>query len=198
MPRAKSDNRSDLVDSALVAFWKGGYCATSIGDLVKQTGVSRSGIYADFGGKDDLFRACLERYRDETVTQAFGVVEQDGAGFEALEQYFKTIITTSAAVEGADIGCLIANSLGQVSPDDRKTLALLDAHAARLTAGFKAVLRLENQAKGKLTETEIDALASFAMISVQGLWGYMRNKAEPEIIRQHSDTLMEMLRSRVG
>lgn len=40
---------------------------------------------------------------------------------------------------------------------------------AELTAGIKAVLWRENQANGKLSETEIDALASFAMISAQGL-----------------------------
>ena len=198
MPRAKSKNRNELVNRALHTFWEGGYKATSMGDLVRETGVSRSGIYADFGGKDELFRACLEQYRDEVVSASFGVVEEAGAGFEDMQTYFERIIDISRSGDNAGVGCLVANSVGQVDADDTQTQALLEAHGNRLVAGFKAVLTQENKAKQNLSKGEIEALAEFAMISVQGLWSFMRNKTDPDIIRQHSETLLSILRARVG
>ena len=143
MARAKSKNRNELVDSALNVFWKTGYSPTSMGDLVRETGVSRSGIYSDFAGKDELFRACLERYQEIAVTPFFGGVEQQDAGFETIETYLNKLIEAFESHDDAGgIGCLVSNSIGQVAAGDQLTQALLEAHGQRLKAGFQAVLIL--------------------------------------------------------
>jgi AcrR family transcriptional regulator len=43
-------------------FWRRGYEATSIGDLVEAIGINRGSLYATFGDKRRLFLASLERY----------------------------------------------------------------------------------------------------------------------------------------
>src|SRR5437867_1476112 len=43
-------------------FWRQGYTATPLDQLVRHTGASRYGLYATFGGKRDLFLTSLERY----------------------------------------------------------------------------------------------------------------------------------------
>ena len=63
MPRPRSKSRDDLISSAMGVFWENGFNATSIEDLVASSGVGRGGIYSDFGGKEELFLACLEAYR---------------------------------------------------------------------------------------------------------------------------------------
>jgi TetR/AcrR family transcriptional repressor of nem operon len=68
--RPRSKQRDDLVISAMGVFWRQGFGSTSMADLVKATGVSRGGIYADFGGKEDLFLSCLGAYREQYIEPA--------------------------------------------------------------------------------------------------------------------------------
>lgn len=78
MPRPRTQSREQLVDSAMAVFWKSGYFATSMEDLVAATGVSRGGIYTDFGGKDALFLASLKAYRERFAAPAIAILRGDG------------------------------------------------------------------------------------------------------------------------
>ena len=59
-------------------FWQRGYFATSMENLVSATGVNRSGIYTDFGGKDALFLASLKAYRERFAAPAIAILRGDG------------------------------------------------------------------------------------------------------------------------
>ena len=89
MPRPKSQSRTELVDNALAAFWKIGFHAISMNDLVRETGVSRDGIYSDFKGKRELFHACLVRYQELAVTPLFKQVEAEDARLFAIKKFLE-------------------------------------------------------------------------------------------------------------
>lgn len=197
MPRVKSHSRTALVDSALTQFWKVGYHVISMNDLVRGTGVSRGGIYSDFNGKEDLFHACLERYQETVVTPVFGQVEADHAGLEAIRHYLETLIEMFENSDGPGPGCLVANTLAQIDHDETETRLRLEQHGKRLTAGFHAVLTRENQSTGRLSEADIDALADFTLISIQGMWSRSREVSDAGSLRQYTDTLMMFLEARV-
>lgn len=197
MPRVKSHSREALVDSALEQFWKVGYHVISVNDLVRGTGVSRGGIYSDFDGKEDLFRACLERYQETVVTPAFAPVEADGAGLESIRHYLETLVEWFEKSEGPGPGCLVANTMAQLEPDETETRRRLEQHGKRLTAGFRAVLTFENRSFGRLGTAEIEALADFTLISVQGMWSRSRTISDAGVLRQYTDTLMMFLEARV-
>jgi AcrR family transcriptional regulator len=56
--------------SAAAAFWKQGYAATSLDDLVAATGMNRPSLYAAFGDKRDLYLGTLKRYQQ--LSRAIG------------------------------------------------------------------------------------------------------------------------------
>jgi AcrR family transcriptional regulator len=56
---------------AAEAFWKHGYSATSLDDLVAATGMNRPSLYAAFGDKRDLYLKTLTRYQQQS--RAIGV-----------------------------------------------------------------------------------------------------------------------------
>src|ERR1041385_1958150 len=62
VPRTKAFQPAEALDRAMDLFWRDGYAATGLDQLVRRTGASRYGLYVTFGGKRDLFLACLERY----------------------------------------------------------------------------------------------------------------------------------------
>jgi AcrR family transcriptional regulator len=51
---------------AAEAFWKHGYAATSLDDLVAATGMNRPSLYAAFGDKRDLYLKTLTRYQQQS------------------------------------------------------------------------------------------------------------------------------------
>ncbi|WP_245851695.1 TetR/AcrR family transcriptional regulator [Monaibacterium marinum] len=185
------------MDNALNAFWKIGYHVISMGDLVRETGVSRAGIYADFGGKQDLFHASLDRYQETVVTPAFAPVEASGTGIDGIETYLCNLLTRFELAGGFGRGCLVGNTLTQIPEIDVETRAKLQAHCDRLTDGFRHALTNENGPRGPLTQPEIDDLARYTMISVQGLWSYSRLTNDATVLRAYSDTLIAVLKSRL-
>ncbi|MGR3712892.1 MAG: TetR/AcrR family transcriptional regulator [Shimia sp.] len=193
MPRPKSQSRENLLDSALEAFWKIGYHVASVGDLVRETGVSRAGIYRDFDSKENLFHACLDRYQATVVTPAFGPVEADGAGIGAIEIYLNTLLKRFENSSDFGRGCLVGNTLTQVSSSEAETRTKLNAHYDRLTSGFRQVLMNENACDNRLSQAEIDDLARYAMISVQGLWSYSRLTDDAKDLHAYCDTLLSVL-----
>jgi len=197
MPRAKSHSRENLLDAALNTFWKIGYHVVSMGDLVRETGVSRAGIYSDFDGKEDLFHACLDRYQEIVVTPAFAPVEAEAAGIEGIEGYLNSLLMRFEDMGGLGRGCLVGNTLTQIPEDALETRQKLRAHCDRLTAGFHKVLTHENSGHGLLSQDQIGDLARYTMISVQGIWSYSRLTEDPAELRAVSDMLITILKTRL-
>lgn len=197
MARLKSPSRHALVDTALKLFWSRGYRAVSMGDLVRETGVSRGSIYSDYAGKDALFHACLDRYQEKVVTPAFAPVEREDAGLAEIRQYLETLLARRDAHPGTDSGCLVLNTLAQVSAQDVEILTRLEAHGRRIHSGLHHALSNENRKYGLLDAEEVDALAQFTVISIQGLWAQSRGSQDTAPLRQYCETLLSLLSSRL-
>jgi AcrR family transcriptional regulator len=63
-PRQYDSERA--LAKAAEAFWKHGYAATSLDDLVAATGMNRPSLYAAFGDKRDLYLKTLTRYQQQS------------------------------------------------------------------------------------------------------------------------------------
>ena len=62
MSRPLEFDRSKALGHALTLFWRKGYQATSLADLVAAMQISRSSFYATFGDKRSLFIECLDQF----------------------------------------------------------------------------------------------------------------------------------------
>ena len=60
--RPREFNTDAALDKAVRLFWQRGYEATSMADLVAETGVAAASLYAAFDNKAGLFAAVIERY----------------------------------------------------------------------------------------------------------------------------------------
>lgn len=189
MPRPKSQTRERMVARALPRFWRYGYGATSIDDLVRSTGASRHALYQEFGDKRGLFLACLDHYRDAFVTPAFGPVEQADAGLEEIAGFLDYQIARSERAGLPGVGCLFANTMTEVAPHDPEIAARVRAHNTRLAQGFAAVFR--RAAQGDLSQRASAELGEALASSVQGLWSISRVTTDARTLRQHAAALLQ-------
>lgn len=172
-------------------FWVHGYEATSMEDLVRVTGVGRGAIYSEFGGKRDLFLACLAHYQGTAVTPAFAIVEADGADLTAIKTFLNTGVSAIKEMGLPAPGCLMGNTLTELGAHDAEIASAVRAHYDRLTEGFACALA--NEVDRSSTDADIVELAGFLAVSAQGLWSYARVAKSIKDLKRKSETLIEVL-----
>jgi len=166
-------------------FWRYGYAATSIDDLVRTTGASRHAIYSEVGGKDALFAQCLVIYSALVVTPAFSRVEASGAGLTDIAAYFEQQIRLAETVGLPGPGCLMANSVTEIELHDSEAGALVADHLTRLRKGFANALwnGPPSLPRTKRLEGKIEGLALTLVVFANGLWSFSRVAADARDLR---------------
>ena len=195
MGRKKSYDRDELVGKAMELFRDHGFAGTSAEMLVESLGINRFSLYAEFGSKQGLFDAALERYDDQVLGRTFGRLEAPGAGVDevrALLEFFGT----AGEGRGYGRGCLLCNTAVEFGPDDPSGAGFVQRYFKRLSKAFLAALR-HAQDQGDLQDS-VDSReeASFFTATVLGLFVMARAKAPRSLMKasarvaiEHLDTL---------
>ncbi|HEY4018971.1 MAG TPA: helix-turn-helix domain-containing protein, partial [Pseudonocardiaceae bacterium] len=109
MGRTKDFDPDTALDAAMDLFWRKGYEATSIQDLVEHLGVARASLYATFGTKHDLYLRALDRYTENDTYSSLAWLAEPGPVLPALRAGLVAIAQDCVAdVEGK--GCLVTNT----------------------------------------------------------------------------------------
>jgi TetR/AcrR family transcriptional repressor of nem operon len=169
VPRPRSRSREEVVAAAKTTFWELGYVGTSLSDLERQTGVNRSSLYAEFGSKQHLFSEVLDLYHDEVVEPLIGGMEADPSA-AAIAEFFwgvKRIIVEGQA--GDHRGCLLVNTIAELSPRDETAAQRGVEFRDRLLAAFRGALEHE-ASSGRNGDGFVDRRASMLLASTLGIW----------------------------
>ncbi|MGV8921154.1 MAG: TetR/AcrR family transcriptional regulator [Pseudomonas sp.] len=68
MARPREFDEDQVLEKALLAFWKNGYEGTSLTTLLHATGLTKSSLYGAFINKESLFNKVVERYHQRYLT----------------------------------------------------------------------------------------------------------------------------------
>lgn len=181
MGRTKTYQRGALVDRAVELFRSHGFASTSAAMLEEQLGVNRSSIYAEFGSKQALFDAALERYRETVVDQRFGPLDEPGAGIGAITAVFEFY---GAAGHGpaSGRGCLLCNTAIELGSEDPTSTEAIPRYLERITSAFK--FALDDAARNAEIRDTVDTTreAQFLTAAVLGIFVMLRAAAPPRAI----------------
>lgn len=181
----------------MLRFWQHGFGATSMDDLVRSTGVSRHSIYSQFGGKGELFAACLDAYVLAVVTPAFAQVEAPGATLDAITAYFEQQIACGEAAGLPGFGCLMANTMTEVAPCNGAVAAIVARHNGRLQSGFCAALKNTSRGAGRMSASRsTDDLALALVVFANGLWSFSRTVSDARPLRSATHEMLLLTRER--
>jgi TetR/AcrR family transcriptional repressor of nem operon len=171
-------------------FWRQGPAATGVQDVVTATGLSRSSLYATFGGKRELYLAALDHYLHEHAYPGFQRLATDRRGLPAIRDFFAALIRARCTGERAGWGCLVVNAHtgpGAADPDVRQRL---DRHHERLRAALRDSLRTARRLGQLRSDVDIDRTAGVLALLAYGV--NLRSRAgarAAELTRTVSDLL---------
>src|SRR5215472_2656585 len=101
-PRAFDEDAA--LDQAIRVFWAHGYEGAPVSELAAAMGINKPSLYAVFGGKEELFRRALARYRDTYVAYAPATLDAPTA-YAAVEGYLRAAVDALTDA-GHPPGCL--------------------------------------------------------------------------------------------
>lgn len=148
MGRPKTYDREDVTRKAMQLFWAHGFEATSTKALAEYMGINVYSLFAEFESKQGLFEAALTLYREEVVAQVFGMLEQPGAGLEAIEALFD-FFAAGSGKRNAKRGCLACNVATERAASDSASHDYVMAHVSFIEQGLCRALR-NAKARGEL------------------------------------------------
>lgn len=117
MPRKKEFDVETVLDKAMHAFWKRGYEATSLNDLLDCMQIQRASLYNAFGDKRSLFLDTLRRY--DLIHHRFPLAKRmkTASPRQAIMTLFQDRVTGEQD-KVSRYGCFLVNTALELSPHD--------------------------------------------------------------------------------
>jgi len=133
MAGTKQFDEDEVLDRAMLLFWRRGFGNTSMQDIAQATGVLRGSLYHAYGDKQALFLRIMERYRTWFLDSMRAALDQPTLE-ESLRGYLRFSIATITAADEDDVtrGCLTTKTATDETAMD-------DAIRAALRATLDAV-----------------------------------------------------------
>jgi TetR/AcrR family transcriptional repressor of nem operon len=95
-------------------FWNRGYEATSVRDLIDETGLTGASLYNAFGDKRALYERALDHYFDKSLADRIRRREALPPR-EAIAAFFTEMVERSLA-DSQRKGCMLVNAALEVAP----------------------------------------------------------------------------------
>lgn len=195
MPRPPGFERSAVLDTATGLFWRQGYGATTVADLVAETGLRPGSLYAAFGSKKRLFIEVLDRYHDAFMVQVDHCISEAPSPVAAIRRLLeKTAADTAGDAERR--GCLAVNAMLEMAALDDDISNTLRRQNDRLKKRLAHVLTRAVE-KGELQpEVNADSLALFLLNNLWGMRVMCKSAPPLESLNTVVDRVMAALETR--
>ena len=191
MARTKEFDPGVVLERALDLFWRRGYEATSMADLVEHLGIGRASLYATFGGKHDLYLKALERYVQTRDPDPVELLSQPGPALPAVRALVELYAEDSIRDRR---GCLIVNAAAERLPDDEPVARFVEASWTGLETALTSAL-IRARAQGEISaESDPRALARFVLVFAQGLRVMGKGGGDPARVRDAAAQALAVLR----
>lgn len=197
MARPPEFDRSKAVNKALVLFWRKGYQASSLADLLSAMGIGRSSFYAAFTDKRTLFLECLDLFAARTV-DVVQRARSEMPPVDALQHFFERNFvgvpgSGVAASASRHWGCMLVNTVLEMAGVDDGLTERASHHLGEMQRVFQACLRDAGAEAARAEE-----LAAMLMLVNEGIRVSSRRRLPDAQHLQPISTTFELIRRAVA
>ena len=146
MARSKEYDRHDVLQKAVGLFWQKGYKASSMADIVRETGLNTASMYKEFGDKDGMFEEALDHYRQHILSPRIQMLI-DEPNIKGVETFLESVVK-GASSKGYK-GCLMMNHLAQKHSISARAAKKISDFSTMMEGLLEAALR-NAQANGDI------------------------------------------------
>lgn len=192
MPRTKQFDEQQVLERAVDLFWKQGYHATSMQDLVDHLGINRASLYTTFGDKKSLFVRAINHYR---ATNAAGMAAFLNAEVEVKTGIRKLLERAIAeAAEDSDRkGCFVVNTTTELIPGDPEIEQLVAENKTDFEQRIQDYLRT-GQTSGQIApDKDVKAIANLIFTLFNGIRVVGKMAPSDESLSSTVDTALSLL-----
>lgn len=193
------ETRTRILDAAQASVLAKGFGATSIEELIAETGLTKSGFFYHFRDKNELAKALLRRYieEDERVyDRIFGQArELTDDPLQVLLVGLKLLADLMGDLPTGHPGCLVATSCYYERLFDREVRAI-NAEAAMLwRRRFRGMFDDIARAYRPRDEVPLDELADMISTVLEGAIIMSKALEDPLALKRQILTLRSLLKS---
>lgn len=168
MPRVKLFDENEILTKAMNLFWKQGYSATSVQDLVSHLGINRASLYDTFGDKDQLFKKSFELYRKTNLEGAIRFFENRPNVKIGFSELFNTAIQEDV-LDKDNKGCFVVNTTTELIPNDESLLKILEKNKRDFEKVFYNYLKKGHESGQINTKQDLKSLATLFYTLYSGI-----------------------------
>ena len=174
-PRKRTFDPTTTLDTAMELFWARGYHNCSIADVVAASGVARYGVYQEFGDKNALYRAALQRYRELATANLKTQLKTPEGGLAEIKEYFMGLATKREA--GDQRGCMACQAAVDRGQDDPQVAEIVDHVMEDMRTVFGQAVDT-GMNRGEMRDVSKEALVEF-LVGLQRSIGIMARTPTP-------------------
>lgn len=192
MGRKKKYDRDTLLTRSMANFRQHGYASTSTQMLVNDLQVNRFSLYAEFGNKQGLFEAALERYNNDVIRPKFEPLFAETAGFDEIRELIE-FYGAAGETQASGRGCLLCNTAVEFGPTDPSEANLIPQYFDYLSGAFKAALTNAHRRAETPKSVDLKAEADFFTACVLGMFVMIRAEAPKSMLRNAAKAAIQHL-----
>lgn len=168
MPKVKQFNREKVLEVASTIFHQKGYNGTSIDEILKATGLSRSSLYDSFKDKHSLYLQALDFYKNRETSHYKALDETKHNGLQKIELLFQEVIK-HLIEHPEDNGCLMVNAAAEMSKKCEKTAQVVCNNKESVQEIFTIWLEEAQQEKVLTLQKSAETYSPFLYNALCGL-----------------------------
>ena len=173
-------------------FWKNGYHATSIQELVNHLGINRASIYDTYGGKKELFDKAFALYRQVNTNEVALFLDKH----ENVKEGFRALFEMAIRESLSDVdrkGCFVVNTATELIPGDGSIKEVIKENQEVVESSFYDFL-LRGQKNGEIAAgKDLKAIAGMIFTLYSGLRVIAKVQSDPEKLLASVDTALMVL-----
>ncbi|MCW8118894.1 MULTISPECIES: TetR/AcrR family transcriptional regulator [Streptomyces violaceoruber group] len=193
MARTKEFDPDAALWAALELFWRRGYEATSMSDLVEHLGIGRASIYATFGNKRELYLKALARYEQGLLPDLLADLSQPGPALPGVRALVRRYAAEASADDSRLHGCFVTNTAAELAAHDAVAARRVERNWDQLETVLHSALA-RARAEGDLPAGRDPlALARMLLVLLQGMRVVGKASPDPARMRDAAEAALALL-----
>lgn len=182
MPRVKQFNEEAVLKKAMEVFWKKGFYATSMQELVDGMGINRASLYDTFGSKEALFDRAFQLYREENQAKIRTFLFSQQPVQTGILKLFEKAID-NALLDSDAKGCFVVNATAEMVTTDCAMHTVLSKNRLEFEQLFFDYLQ-EGVSRGELSpDKDLKSIASLIFTLYNGIMVLTKvNRSKTELM----------------